>query len=900
MSMIGKTLGNFEITSQLGKGGMGEVYQAKDRKLGRDVAIKVLPEEFARDADRVARFQREAKLLASLNHPNIAAIYGLEESGGTNFLVLELVEGDTLADQIKRAPIPVEESLKLALQIAEALEAAHEKGVIHRDLKPANIKVTPDGKVKVLDFGLAKAFAGEQAEMNLSNSPTLSNAATQQGVILGTAAYMSPEQARGKAVDKRTDVWAFGCVLFEMITGRPAFSGSEVTDILAAVIRAEPDWNCLPTNLHWRLREIVERCLKKDSKDRTHDISDVRLDIQKILADPRDVLVQQVASAELRTGSRTKLLCVAAVVLTAIAVGLSVWYLKPQPSQPSAHLSITLPPGEVVTGHLPLTFSPDGKHIAYVSYRSDGVSQLYLRALNNAQSKPIPGSEGANQPVFSPDGQWIAFFAQGKLKKISIAGGMASEICTSGFSAGASWGPDDTVVFSPSSNSGLLRVSAAGGTPEVLTTLDSSKGEVSHRYPQILPGGKAVIFTITTGIGWDDQHVALLLLKTGERRILIRGGHTGRFVPTGHLVYSRAGVLMAVPFDLARLEVTSSAPITIVEGIRQSSVIAAEYSFSASGSLAFIPESPHAFERRLAWLDYNGKVEPLATPPRNYETAALSPDRRQIAVTIVANTADLWIYDFGHSNLTRLTFEGSSQYPVWTPDGKRLAYRATRAGYRNIFWRAADGTGAEERLTEGKNLQTPRSWSPNGKVLAFDEISPTSSGRDIWIVSMEGSTSDAAGSAISHKLSPFLQTPFSEMSPTFSPDGHWLAYTSNQSGKEEIYVRPFPGPGREWQVSTEGAKSARWAPKGRELFYGIGKKVMALDIQTEPMFNIGKPRILFEGQYTLILDEGEFSDVDSVGRRFLVPLPVEPKQPANQIQIILNWFEELKQRAPVE
>jgi serine/threonine-protein kinase len=551
MSLIGKILGHYQITSQLGKGGMGEVYQAKDQKLGRDVAIKVLPDEFAKDADRVARFQREAKLLASLNHPNIAAIHGLEESDGTNFLVLELVEGDTLADRIKAGAIPVEESLKLALQIAEALEAAHEKGVVHRDLKPANIKVTPDGKVKVLDFGLAKAFAGEQAELNLSNSPTLSNAATQQGVILGTAAYMSPEQARGKPVDKRADIWAFGCVLYEMLTGHAAFSGKDVTDILAAVIRAEPEWSSLPANLHGRLREVIEGCLKKDLRDRYHDISDVRVDMQKVLTDPSGVFVQPITGTEPRTRLRTILPWVAvAVCLTAIIAVVVVWILKPSEPRQVMRFAYELPEGQQFNGlsYPALAISPDGKRLVYCTPKG-----LYLRSVDDLTSKLLAGTEGSpSQPFFSPDGKWIGYYsvADRKLKKIEISGGAPVDLCDA-VPDGVSWGADNIIIYGQSAD--IMRISANGGTPESLF----KGGTESRSFPQFLADGKSVMYTANylQQPGQTGARIVVQSLKSGERKVLF-AGFAARYLPTGHIVYglSNNSNLFAIPFNLDKLQ----------------------------------------------------------------------------------------------------------------------------------------------------------------------------------------------------------------------------------------------------------------------------------------------------------------------------------------------------------
>jgi len=539
MPEIGQSLLHYSIVEKIGKGGMGEVYRAKDSKLGREVAIKVLPEEFSRDADRVARFQREAKLLASLNHPNIAAIHGLEESGGTQFLVLELVEGETLADQIKRGPIPVVESLKLALQIAEALEAAHEKGIIHRDLKPANIKVTPEVKVKVLDFGLAKAFAGEQVELNLSNSPTLSDMATQQGVILGTAAYMSPEQARGKVVDRRADIWAFGCVLYEMLTGRVAFQGEDVSEILASVIKADVKLDLLPANIHPRVHEVIIRCLQKDLKRRYSSIADARYEIEQALADPGGVLVQPVTSAKHKRRPRLAIpWVVAAVVAAAIIAGVAGWMLKqPEPRQ-VIRSEYYLPEGQQFynTSYPQLAVSPDGRQFVHVTAKG-----LYLRSLDEFGAKPIIGTEtNPVNPFFSPDGQWIGYFsaADRKLKKIGINGGAPVTICDASLLIGASWGEEDRIVFAEY-GTGIAGVSANGGTPELLV-----KGMFFH--PQLLPDGKSLLFTQGSA---PPYKIFVRSFQSGESRELFAGDNA-RYIPTGHIVYALGNNLFAVPFDL--------------------------------------------------------------------------------------------------------------------------------------------------------------------------------------------------------------------------------------------------------------------------------------------------------------------------------------------------------------
>ena len=893
--MIGRTLAHYEITSQIGKGGMGEVYQAKDMKLGRDVAIKVLPEEFARDHDRVARFQREAKLLASLNHPNIAAIYGLEESDDIHFLVMELIEGDTLADRLKRGPIPVEESLKLALQIAEALEAAHEKGVIHRDLKPANIKATPDGKVKILDFGLAKAFTGDQGEVNLADSPTVSVAATQKGVILGTAAYMSPEQAKGKVVDKRTDIWAFGCVLFEMITGKSAFQGEDLSEVLASVIKGDSNLAQLPVNIHTRIREVFSRCLQKDLRKRYADIADARYEIEQVMADPHGVLVQPVMAVKPKKGLRLGLPWVVAVlILGLIIAGAAVWYLKSPPygDQNPIYVEVNLPPGDQLMTDLapPIAVSPDGRSLAYVAIHS-GVNKLFVRSLDSYKIRLLPGTEGAEHPFFSPDSKWIGFYNSDHLMKVSLAGETPTPIYDIGSSGGATWGEDDTIVFAPTGDSCLMRVSADGGEATILTDLDRAQGESSHRWPQFLPGGKALLFTALGGNGWDEFKIVALRLDTGERSTVLKGGHTGRFVPTehsaGHLVYYRANKLLAIPFDPIHLKIIGSSPVTIVEGIAESaSPIGAEYSFSASGSLAYVPASLRYLDRQLVWVDRKGTVEPIPDAGvRSYYNKiwlglSISPDGKRAAVQIDSGTTEIWVYDIERHTMSQCTSEGSSsQFPIWTQDGERITYTGFRDGLRNIYWKIADGKGEEQRITEGENMQTPRSWSPKGE-LCFTDWSPTTK-NDLWILRLDGN----------RRQEPFLSTQFQEGEAQFSPNGSWLAYVTNETGRREVYVLRYPETSKPWQISREGGDAPLWSHDGSELFYRNGDKMMAVDIKTEPGFIAGKPRLLFEGQFGP-------GDVASDGR-FLMVQPLEPEQPATKIHLVLNWFEELKQKAPL-
>jgi serine/threonine protein kinase len=704
MSMIGKSLAHYKITAPIGRGGMGEVYSADDLNLNRKVALKFLPEAFAGDPERMARFEREAKLLALLNHTNIAAIHGLEQAEGKRFLVLELVEGETLADRLNRGPIPVEEALKLALQMAEALEAAHEKGVIHRDLKPANIKVTPDGKVKVLDFGLAKAFAGEQDQAALSNSPTLSVAATQQGVILGTAAYMSPEQAKGKPVDKRSDIWAFGVVLFEMLSGRHLFEGETVSETLAAVLMREPDFSAVPPNLHPRMRWLLERCLERDPRNRYHDVADVRVDIQKVLADPGGVFAQPMVRAESGKKLRTGLPWMVAV-LGIVAFSLAAWYLKPAPSSGPAKVvrfTYEVPENqqfnksETGEDQMSLAVSPDGSQFVYGT--TEG---LYMRSMDALEARPVAGSDKkSTQPVFSPDGRWIAYFSPNdlKLKKISINGGAPVALCStsSPLIQGISRDSESTIVYADIA-SGVMRISANGGTPESLV-----KGSITTTkqglpiWPQILPDGKTILFT-NTASSRSEYQIVIQQIASNKRKVLFKGGVSYGYVPTGHIVYSlrssNVSTLYAMPFDLDKLE-TTGGPIPLLEGVRTAAI-------SPSGTLVYVPSpqsGPLGSERSLVWVDRHGKETPVAASPKDYLTPRISPDGTKMAVVVHSGGKyDIWIWDFIRETMTRLTLNESSGWPLWTLDGKRVAFaRGTTSG--EIYWKSADGTGEEEKL----------------------------------------------------------------------------------------------------------------------------------------------------------------------------------------------------------
>jgi len=884
----GTKLGPYEIIGAIGAGGMGEVYRARDTQLGRDVAIKVLPANFVNDPERLVRSQREARMLAALNHPNIATIYGLEQTSGAACLVMELVPGETLAERVKAGPIPVEEALKIAAQIAEALEAAHEKSIIHRDLKPANVKVTPEGKVKVLDFGLAKAFEGDGVNEDMSNSPTLSRAATMQGVILGTAAYMSPEQAKGKSVTKATDIWAFGCVLYELLSGQAAFDGEDVTEILAAVVRAEPDWSRLPGSTPQSMRLLLQRCLRKDRRQRLQDATGVRIEIEDALSTPASVEATTPKTNNRAILRWTVISGLAGLIVAAIA-GLAVWDLKPSPPAPVSRFVFSLPPGQRFADltRPSLAVSPDGKQMVYVA-GAGGAYQIYARSMDSFDAKAIPGTEGGTQPFFSPDSQWIGYFAGGKLKKVRVTGGASVTLCDALDPRGGAWGPDNTIVFSPSSSGVLFAVPAEGGVPTPLTSLDSKKGEGTHRWPEFMPGGEAVLFNASVyNAQTATAPLVLYLLKTGERRDLIQAGMRPQYALSGHLLFSQGGTLMAAPFDSGQLHVTGAA-VPVIEGVLQaSSTGATQYSFSDNGALVYIPGRSLAVERgKLVWVDRKGTEQPIAAPERSFVRPRVSPDGRRLAVAIADAGFQIWIYDLDRETLTRLTFEGGINLdPVWTPDGKRIAFESGGPG--NLFWQAADGSGKAERLTTNEYGQLPVSWSPDGQVLAFVELSP-STGRDIWTLRLDD-----------RKPQAFLQTPFSEGAPAFSPDGRWLAYGSDESGRPEIYVQPYPGPGGKWQISTDGGTEPAWNPNGRELFYRQGTKMMGVDVTTQPSFSVGKPRTLFEGQFAPSATPSDRNyDVSSDGQRFLMVKTLEQEQPISQINIVLNWFEELKQKVP--
>ena len=797
----GTRLGHYDVTTLLGEGGMGQVWQATDTQLNRQVALKILPDAFAADPDRLARFTREAQILASLNHPNIAAIYGIEEADGTRALVLELVEGPTLADRISKGPIPLDEALPIAKQIAEALEAAHERGVIHRDLKPANVKVKADGMVKVLDFGLAKAL-DPVPDVDPSQSPTLTAAATQMGVIMGTAAYMSPEQARGKPVDKRTDIWAFGVVLYEMLSGARPFQGEDVSLTLASVMKSDVDVKTLPREVPPIVRTVLDRCLEKDPNRRIRDIGDVSLAMEGAFETGVSSTEESLAAPQPLW--RRALPPALAAMLGALVVGFVAWNLVPQDVRSVTRFTHDLPDGTGfrIAGRAIMAFSPDGRHFVYYTNRG-----LYLRSMGALEARLIPGATGTlANPFFSPDGESVGYVQGGELKRIAISGGAPFVICAATNPYGISWAPDDTILFRQSD--GILRVSADGGTPELV--IRATEGEQMDG-AQLLPDGESVLFSVTTATGttrWDQAQIVVQSLATGERTVVLSGGSDARYVPTGHLVYALEDELFAVPFDGDRLEVQGT-PVSVVEGVSRSSsgnTATANYGVSDQGTLVYATGGLiRTSLRTLVWVDRQGQEEPIPAPARPYVYPRLSPDGTKIAVDIRDQENDIWVWDVARTLLTRLTLgAGLDRRPVWTPNGQRIVFSSQQEGGTHLFWQAADGTGVVELLAESANSQFPTSFSPDGARLVFAD-----SASDIAVLTL----------ADERQMAPLIQTTFIERNGEISPDGRWLAYQSNESGQEEIYVRPFPDvdAGR-WPVSTGGGSRPLWARSGEELF----------------------------------------------------------------------------------
>jgi len=890
--MIGKRIAHYEVTDKIGAGGMGEVYRARDTKLGRDVALKFLPDVFAADPDRLGRFEREAKLLASLNHPNIASIYGIESDGGKQVLVLELVEGEDLSTRIARGALPLDETLAIAAQVAVALEAAHEQGVIHRDLKPANIKVTPDGAVKVLDFGLAKALDTDPSDSgaNLSHSPTVlgGSSPTVQGVILGTAAYMSPEQARGRAVDKRADIFAFGCVVFEMLTGAQAFSGETVSDTLASILAREPDLKQLPESTPRALRRLLERCLEKEAKKRLRDIGEARLAIDAIRrGDTGDEPAPAAVAAAPVRGRGGVAGWVAAAVFALAAA--ATWFMASRGGEPELmRVEISAPPDapfELSSLHPgPATISPDGMHIAFSARNKEGNDVLWVRTLSDEAARPLSGTEGAGYPFWSPDGRTIGFIAQGSLKKVDIAGAPPFAIASAPVGKGGSWNADNVIIFAPTFNGPILKVKSTGGQVDTVTALNPAVGENSHRFPWFLPDGEHFLyFARSSSQGQNEQSSICVASLDGSVSKRLFACRSQAQYANGHILYLQDGTLMARPFDTGSLEFTGD-PFALV-GHVQFLGPASRGVFSASGTgrLVYLrgAQSPGA---NLVWLDRAGKEVGRLGDRAQYSGPAISPDGKSVAVEVTdpaTGAWDIWTYDVARGIRSRFTFgpAATSGAPVWSPDGQRIAYRRDLVPEANIYIRSFAGTDTATALVVDKDVDEPYSWSADGRFLAFMRFGSLAG--DIWVLPTAGGIG---------KPVPFTTSQFNEIHPSFAPDGDWLAYVSDESGRSEVYVAPYPGPGRKWQVSTGGGFAPRWRGDGREIFFATGdNKMAAVEIEyVNGSIAIGAVHDLFE--HTGASDY----DVTKDGERFLVVK--EEGQVDEPITLILNWTELIPER----
>lgn len=901
----GTRVGPYEILSAIGAGGMGEVYRARDPKLGRDVALKVLPEAFARDAERMARFQREAKVLASLNHTNIASIYGLEDSGATHALVMELVEGPTLADRIKQGPIPIDESLRIAKQICDALEYAHERGVVHRDLKPANVKVTNDDAAKVLDFGLAKAIEGDAASIDIATSPTVSRMATMAGVLLGTAAYMSPEQAKAKPVDRRADIWAFGCVLYEMLTGKMAFSGETVTDTLAAVLTRDPDWSHLPKDTPLPVRVLLQRCLQKGSKQRLRDIGDARISLDEVLSGAPDPALAPEVGTTAPLWRQTLPWAVAGGSLIIALAALGWTYLRisntSRPVEPM-RLEIPLPEKAALANQGVFSVSPDGHQLAFFAAGSDGVYRLWVRPLDSLEARPLPSSESSVTTAFfwSPDSRYIAFDAGGKLKKINVSGGVAETLCDSpDYAIGGSWSRDGVIIFG-NFNAGLMRVSANGGSASPLTTLDPSRSETKHVFPSILPDGRHFIYLrVSDKPENNGVYVGSLDARPDEQaaKRLLATDWGPAYVPssdsnTGQLLFMRDGTLLAQVFDASRLELVGE-PVPVAEQVGFWRTFGF---FSASTNGVLVYRTGGAGDSQLTWFDREGKVLGTAGEAAGQHIIALSlsPDGTRAAVSRIdpqnAKTA-LWLLDLSRGTATRFAFgPWSERHGIWSPDASRIIFASNPSGVDDLYQKLASGVKDEEPLLKSGKDKIPTSWSRDGRFLLYRTSDPKTTMDGLWVLPLEGGK----------KPFPFLHTEFNNHEGQFSPDGRWVAYASDESGRDEIYVRTFspdpmasgPDSAGKWLISTEGGNGPHWRGDGKELYYRAPDgKLMAVEIATNPVFRAGVPKALFQTPQTAFSSAYSW-DVTSDGKRFLFPAPTE--QGAAPFIVVLNWQAELK------
>lgn len=878
--MIEHLSSRYSVIAHLASGAVGELYRARDNRLGRDVAVKMLRPEFAQDPERRERLRREAHLLAAIEHPNIAALHDLEEADGVLFLILEYIVGTTLAERIAAGPIPIDEALGLSRQLAEALEAAHAQGIVHRDLKPANILIGDDGVLKVVDFGLAKSApvgspVGDPWEpSSITHHPTLA------GTLMGTIGYMSPEQSRGHDVDRRTDIWAFGCILYELVSGRRAFQAETTTDTLVRILEQDPDWTVLPSNLAPEIRALLGRCLTKDARYRLRDIGEAWVAIARALGGGGGQAAGRPPGRKPRP--RRSLAAWAgslALLSLAVVVGWRVGSGGGLPSAMRHTYELPFPDGVPLGGRVGsgIAISPEGELIVWADQQG-----ALVHPMDSLGFRRLGFGPAGFDPVFSPDGRWLAIRGEGaSLRRLLLADGSVEIISPAATPRGVAWGADDSLVYAPGFSSGLWKVSARGGGLRAVTALDSSRGEVTHRWPDILPDGRGILFTVRTRYqpSFDRAEVALLDLRTGLRRTLLAGGTCPRYVRSGHIVFARGNRLLAVPFDVRTRRLTGP-PAVVLEGVDVNPTTgAAQFGCSHTGTLVYSRLPAEGWTNHLAWLDRSGRREQILTPPGIFENPSVSPDGARIAFTLVGAQNDIAVLDTALKTFRRITFDPREDTtPIWTPDGNRITFCSSRDGPLNLYWTRIDGTGSDERLTRSPSDQAPSGWAPDGRTLLFTQEDPAT-GTDLWQLDLRRPGNPA----------PFLRTPFDERAATFSPCGRWVVYESTETGQAEVYVRAVERADRRWQVSHQGGTDPQWSPDGRELFFARGNDMMVVNVSAGSGFETGAPRVLFHISLAVV------PAVTPNGRRFITS--TENSSP-DRVVVRTGWFEDLRRLAP--